>query len=618
VADVVDSTAIDMRGGSAPPLRSNADGDRRPIRAGRWPGVFAWAAYAVIAVVAYWPAWIHGLNTHLEYSGGDISIYTWSLSTTAHSLEHGQNLFYSNYLNYPGGTNMLNNTTVLLLGIIMTPVTLIFGAVASFNVLMTLAFILSAGAAYFVLRRWTSWWPAAFAGGLLYGFSPYMIGYGRGGLFLLFVPLPPLILLCLYELLVRQAGHPIRWGITLAVLVIAQFFISSELLADTAELAAGGLLILCVAKRRQVVPKFRWAWKGIAPGGALCAVVLAYPAWYLLRGPEHVNLIAPAQLYSNDLLGPLVPTSNELISTPGLRHLGNTFAGGAGALPGGQIVSITNGAYLGITLLLLLAVIVIRYRRVAMVQFFTLMAVATFVISLGPVLQIHDHAYGLDLPAKIFGHLPLLKATFPNRFSVFVSLFAAAVLAIGLDRIRVEMSGRSRSSAFANAVPVALGIVALLPLVPKLPYSEQPVPIPSYITSKAVDSIPSGSVVLSYPFPTPFAGVTMLWQERAGMRYRIVGGYMFVQGPNGTVVGSDDPGTAQTLLQRLYLGPNVPKITPAQVLEISQEMKQWGISTVLVQTAAPRSSTAIKWFTFIIGRAPHYSGGMAVWHEVHV
>ena len=48
-----------------------------------------------------------------------------------------------------------------------------------------------------VLRRWTNWWPAAFVGGLLYGFSAYETT-GNPHLFVVFVPLPPIFFLLLY------------------------------------------------------------------------------------------------------------------------------------------------------------------------------------------------------------------------------------------------------------------------------------------------------------------------------------------------------------------------------------------------------------------------------------
>src|SRR5205085_8691189 len=124
------------------------------------------------------------------------------------------------------GVNMLNNTTPMLLAVVASPVTVVVGAAASYNLLTTLAFAASAGAAYVLIRRWTSWRPAAFVGGLLYGFSPYMVSVGWAHLFLTFVPWLPLMVLCLDEVLVRQRGSPIRWGLALGLLAIAQFFTS--------------------------------------------------------------------------------------------------------------------------------------------------------------------------------------------------------------------------------------------------------------------------------------------------------------------------------------------------------------------------------------------------------
>ena len=61
---------------------------------------------------------------------------------------------------------------------------------------------------FFVLRRYTTWIPAAFIGGLLYGFSPYMVGQGEGHIFLMLAPVPPVMFLLLDEILVRQSA---RW-----------------------------------------------------------------------------------------------------------------------------------------------------------------------------------------------------------------------------------------------------------------------------------------------------------------------------------------------------------------------------------------------------------------------
>ncbi len=76
----------------------------------------------------------------------------------------------------------MSNTGITLLGVIAAPLTLLGGPVLSFNALLTLALPVSALAMYACLRRWTTWRAAAFVGGLLYGFSPYIIGqdFGQG------------------------------------------------------------------------------------------------------------------------------------------------------------------------------------------------------------------------------------------------------------------------------------------------------------------------------------------------------------------------------------------------------------------------------------------------------
>jgi hypothetical protein len=92
---------------------------------------------------------------------------------------------------------------------------------------------------FFVLKKWCRW-PAAFVGGLAYGFGPYMVTQGQTHLNLAFVPLPPLIVWCLYELLFEQKRRPVRMGVLLGLLAGAQVLISPELLA---------LLVLIVALR---------------------------------------------------------------------------------------------------------------------------------------------------------------------------------------------------------------------------------------------------------------------------------------------------------------------------------------------------------------------------------
>ena len=71
-----------------------------------------------------------------------------------------------------------------------------------------------------------------------------MIGQGWGHLFLTFVPIPPLILLVLDEIFIRQSRSARRYGLLLGVLAAAQYYISDEVLALTAIIAIVGMVVL--------------------------------------------------------------------------------------------------------------------------------------------------------------------------------------------------------------------------------------------------------------------------------------------------------------------------------------------------------------------------------------
>src|SRR6202012_5823296 len=136
---------------------------------------------------------------------------------------------------HPGGVNLLAQTSVTGLSVPLVPVTWIWGPVASLNVASTIAPALTAFTGFVVLRRWVSWTPAAFVGGLLYGFSPFVLSSLEfAHLMTAALMLLPLILAALDEILIRQRRTPLWTGVLLAVLLFGQFFLSSEMLAIVA------------------------------------------------------------------------------------------------------------------------------------------------------------------------------------------------------------------------------------------------------------------------------------------------------------------------------------------------------------------------------------------------
>ncbi len=209
------------------------------------PAVFI-SLYCVIAYLAYAPAPLFGGNRIPSCACGDPVQQAWYLAWTPYALLHGHNLFYTTRMNFPFGVDLGSNTLMPLLGLLAAPFTLTIGPAGALVLMMRLGFALSAVSMCLVLRRWTSWWPAAFVGGLMYGFSQYMLGHGHVHLNLLVVPLPPLFLALGDELLIRRRWSVGKTGLCIGLVAGLQYLISAEVLATCALMAVIGLAFLAL------------------------------------------------------------------------------------------------------------------------------------------------------------------------------------------------------------------------------------------------------------------------------------------------------------------------------------------------------------------------------------
>lgn len=504
----------------------------------------AFAAFAMLGLLANYPTWPGDpsrIATCLCGGNGDPAQTVWFLAWTPFALLHGQSMLVSSWINLPAGADLAQNTSMPLLGLLTAPVTLAMSPVASENLLRWLAFPLSAYAMYWVLRRWVRWEPAAFAGGLLYGFSPYMVSQASVHLNLSFVPLPPLIFYVCNELVVRQQRSALRSGLLLGVLAIAQFYISAEVLATTALTAVVATVLLVVLGIRRVPRHALHALVGLGIGAFVLSVGIAYPLYLMTHGALHY--LGPPQgrheVFNADLLGPVLPTVSELVAPHRLATIGTSLVGGRANID-------ENGSYLGIPLLALLAYLALRYWRRRWIPFAFLMGGTMFLFSLGPVLDVGGkHArLPFQLPFAHLQHLPLIEDVLPARFALYVTLFASAVLALGLDafhdgavasrwRARPPAT-RRRTHRVAVLAGRALGAVVLLgavvALLPRWPYRSRPATPPAAASRAELASVPAGGAVLTYPYATPFTDDAMLWQAIDQMRFKIFGSYILRRG----------------------------------------------------------------------------------------
>jgi hypothetical protein len=648
VGEPAGGTTADHAGGTVGIAPTSAHDPRIPSKAcggidrtprtgtrGATPGCASWivrrravlislAAYLLLAYVAYCHTSLLGSGALPAPADGDAVQEVWFLSWPAYALTHGHNPFLTTSLNYPVGVNLAVNPAITLLAVLALPITLLLGPVAAYNLLMVAGLATSAFAMCLVLRRWTSWWPAAFLGGLLYGFSPFMIGEGAMHLVFTFAPLPPLMLLLLDEILVRQQRRAVTFGILLGLVAAAQYLISSEVLGMAAVMAVIGVMFLAATHPRQVRPRLAHAAAAIGIAGVTSFLLLAYPLWLLFAGPEHV--VGPPQplitlsFFPGDLLGPLVPTASQLLGAPHLKSIGD-------ALSGDNVVE--NGLYLGLPLACLLCVLTVAFRRVQVLSFASTMAVVAFVLALGPRLTVDGHGTGLRMPFTVLRHLPLVQDILPLRFGLFLQLFAAVALAVGVDRLWWRLpcwQRQHRSGVLARRWPWTAGaaaavVVALLPLLPQLPIASAATDIPAIPAGGGRHQIPAQGVLLTYPYPVDPHIEGMLLQAVDGDGFRVIGSYAAVPAPGGGGELSPtelDPTYVESMFNDAYGGTTLRAIptNDQTIMWLRQFLRRYHVGTIVAYQVGKDPRLVDRYMAATIGPPQTRSTGYRAWFDV--
>jgi hypothetical protein len=483
----------------------------------RYAVALPFAAYLLLAVAMLGRTWFGGdVGKRLVGGGGDPLGFVWFLAWLPHALQHSQSPFFTTALMAPQGANLLASASIPLPSLLLWPLTAIAGPDLSYDVLATAALGLSAWSAYMALRRLARHRSSAWIGGAVYGFGGYMDGQATAHANLLIALFPPVAAMLLDD--VRRARRPWRTGMLLGCCAAAQLYVDEEILATTVimGLVAAVAIVLSARPTRAMIERYA---RALVASAAVFAIVAGPALAYQLLGPQHVRgTIVTSGRYVNDLASFLIPSSVNLLSTAGSRHLTAGFSGYNGE----------SGGYLGVPLVLLLMFAIWRLRRRALVLGVLLIAAAVF--SLGPHLRVLGHDTGILLPWVIPNHIPLLEDVVPDRFNLYVWLAAAGLLALAIDECRLRPPLGSR--AFAVAV---LG-VPLIAVFPTLTPSEV-VRVPPVVGSSVVlrRLVPDATTVLITPWSD--GQLAMYAQASAGFAYRIPDGGVFVPNKAGASYG---------------------------------------------------------------------------------
>jgi hypothetical protein len=325
----------------------------------------------------------------------------------------------------------------------LAPVTWLGGPVLTQNVALLLAIPVAVVTMDLFLRRVTTSILARVVLSLLYGFSPYVVAsLAVSHLMTAWIGILPLIALGAVDALDDDSGRARRGQVLLTVALVAQFFVSTELLLLSVLVGLIVLVVLGVTAlvARHVADDARRAVHRLLPPLGIAAALLAVPAAYALWGPRSLkgNIWGPG--FNPDTGG----TSFLDLVRP---HL---VAAKLTAISGYTGPAVVQLQLLGWGVLVATAGLALWRWRDPVSRVAALTAALCLVLSLSPL-------YVSWAPWQWIGRLPILQNVLQFRIAVFALFAATIVIARGvasLERLgRLGLAGSAVVLA-GVAIPV--------------------------------------------------------------------------------------------------------------------------------------------------------------------
>jgi hypothetical protein len=592
--------------------------------------------YLPLAALGFMPVWLHWSSELNGCNCWDQLLLEWFVNWLPASIAHGHNVLVTNYQYAPGGINLMWNNSVLALGAVASPLTETIGVVHTFAILLTVSLALSASTMFLLLRQWTTWVPAAWFGGLVYGFSTLaIVETGSGRLEASFNAIPPLVALIVIKL-IRKEWSATKGGFLIGLLLTIQLFISEETFAITVVFIGVTLVVLALANRADVVTQSAEIIRASFVTAVTFFALSVYPMYVEFFGANRITGSprprAELTRLSSDLASLVTPGGTQWLTFGWSNRLSTSFSAA------GEVTE-----YVGLTLLVFLIVTVVFLRRHTIVRIFAIVALVSFTISLGPFALFAGHNTHLPGPDYVLQHLPVLGDGIPSHYALALWFSVAVLFALGLDAARVWLSEpvdalltkrfdsrtgvltrtefnrrRRLNRRLAGGLAVLLGMAALVPLVPNWPYNEQPADVPAFFTSGVARLVPDGSLVATYPYAITSSAQPLLWQAETAMRFRILGGYAIApdSSGNGTVYADESP-LAYCLFNIYSTGSTYwsgeHPISLCEPSWIGHWIRILGVTSVIAGDNVPHVHTAVAVISSALRAHPRHVDGVWLW-----
>jgi hypothetical protein len=482
-------------------------------------GAIVFILYVGLAFVFTLPNSIHPTHALLG-RGGDNYLHAWFLWEFARAVAHGQNPFHTNLILYPIGANLTWATTDILGQIMALPFSLLLGPILTYNLTLVLQLALGAFLAFLLCRRVSGDPAAAAVGGIIFGFSPFLLAHAWGHLSLVTAFPLPIYVLALARLLDKEKPSwkdGVLLGLALALVALGNYEYALIFVLFT-------LVILAIDLGRAGLPLLKRLWTPVLISAAVFFLVLA-PLLLMMMKDYGVTKPAPLQnatSYSADLLSFFVPSLQQSLLGSYVRKLPARFFVGPGGIEGIEFIGLAA---------LILAVIgcwVARGNQRRWAGRAMVTGIVFALMSLGPTIHILGRPFSLPAPAA-----PLYKLSFmrflrePARLSIVTTLCVALLASIGLAFTLSKLKNQWKRSV---CVCVIGAIVSLEYLACPFPSSSIVQPAHYFVTPKTTQrctvpsSVRDGSV-LTIPLDDWWHFNDAMWMQiRDGGRYSLIDG----------------------------------------------------------------------------------------------
>lgn len=546
-----------------------------------------------LAFLVFARLWVDPTRRYLIDGASDQQLFEWFFAQTAHALVRGDDLLFSNFINFPTGINVMANTASFGLSIPLAPVTLTLGASVTWAIVLVVGLAGTAIGWYWLMSRYlvTSRLGAAI-GAALAGFAPSMLSQAQAHPQMMVLFPVPFIVIQLIKL--YRGQRIVLNGILLGLIVTWQLFIGEEALMIAAIGIATFIVAWAAMHWTEFRSRFRTTALGVAIGAAVSLVICAYPLWFQFTGP---------QSYSALLHG---PSGNPLESFWSFST--ESLLGHAEIARQLSMNRTEENSFFGWPLLALTIALVVWLWKRKLARVLMIVIVVAAALSLGPKVVIGGDATWMPAPWILFRHMPLLDSLLESRLAMICVPAMGILIALGVDRLR-----KSTAPTRYRVVGYAAIALALLPIFPTPLRAVDREPLPEFFADGTYRSyVPEGGTVVPVPPTVPGDVDAYDWQVKTGMEFHIPEGY-FV-GPwdeTGRASYGAYPRPMSWLLRRIRDGEALP-ITEADKAQAKTDLEFWKASVVVLGDQ-PNRSELKNAVDELLGEEGELIGGLYVW-----